>query len=175
MYPPCASFHCIFWRTSQFQKIVSQGVAGVRTVTAFYPRGSWGYATGYMKIYHTRFRVAILTLTACVVTLGTCCSGFRYWQKSVSETKEQTLRTDLKIMREAIRTYAIKRGELPQTLKDLDADGVYSTVPDPITDRADWQVTIGEDPALVKGKRGVINVHSASTEMSSLGTPYNSW
>jgi hypothetical protein len=78
-------------------------------------------------------------------------------------------------MREAIRTYATKRGELPQTLKDLEAEGVYSTVPDPITGRADWQVTIGEDPALAKGKRGVINVHSASTAISSKGTPYNTW
>jgi general secretion pathway protein G len=129
-----------------------------------------------MKIYPTKFRVAVFILAVGVVTLaGISCSAFRNWREAVRETNEQTLRTDLVIMREAIRTYAIKRGELPQTLKDLDAEGVYSTVPDPITDRADWQVTIGEDPALVRGKRGVINVHSASTAISSEGTPYNTW
>jgi hypothetical protein len=105
----------------------------------------------------------------CVVSLsGICCSPFR-------QIEEQTLKDNLALWRKAIRTYAEKRGELPQTLKDLEAEGVYATVPDSITGRADWQVTIGEDPALVKGKRGIINVHSASTAVSSEGTPYNTW
>ena len=120
----------------------------------------------------TKFRVAIFKIAICVVGLsGISCSAW----KVVRETKEQALKDDLVIFRKAIRTFAIKRGELPQTLNDLAAEGAYSTVPDPITDRADWQVTIGEDPALVKGKRGIINVHSASTAMSSAGTPYNTW
>lgn len=120
----------------------------------------------------TKFRVAIFKIAICVVALsGICCSAW----KVVRDTKEQVLKDDLVIFRKAIRTYAIKRGELPQTLNDLAAEGAYSTVPDPITGRADWQVTIGEDPALAKGKRGVINVHSASTAMSSQGTPYNTW
>jgi len=127
-----------------------------------------------MKNYPTKFRIALFILAVAVITLaGISCSAFR--NRAFRKSNEQTLRTDLVIMREAIRTYAIKRGELPQTLKDLDAEGVFSTVPDPITDRADWQVTIGEDPTLVKGKRGVINVHSASTAISSEGTPYNTW
>ncbi len=122
-----------------------------------------------MKIYSSRFRVGVLIFVVCLVSLsGISCSPFR-------QAEEQTLKDDLRIFREAIRTYAIKRGELPQTLNDLAAEGVYSTVKDPITDRADWQVTIGEDPTLLKGKRGIINVHSASTATSSQGTPYNTW
>lgn len=122
-----------------------------------------------MKVCASRFRVGVFIFVVWVVSLsGICCSPFR-------QIEEQTLKDNLALMRGAIRTYAIKRGELPQTLKDLDAEGVFSTISDPITDRADWQVTIGEDPALVKGKRGVINVHSASTAISSEGTPYNTW
>jgi hypothetical protein len=100
-----------------------------------------------MKVWSSRFRVGVFIFVVCVVSLsGICCSPFR-------QIEEQTLKDNLALMREAIRTYAIKRGELPQTLKDLEVEGVFSTVPDPITTRADWQVTIGEDPALVKGKR----------------------
>lgn len=129
-----------------------------------------------MKFYPTKVRVAVFILAVCVVTMaGIYCSGIRAWRKAVRKTDEQVLRRDLVIMREAIRTYAINRGELPQTLNDLDAAHVLVTVPDPITGRLDWQVTIGEDPALVKGKRGIINVHSASTAISSEGTPYNTW
>ena len=129
-----------------------------------------------MKIYPANLRASILILAVCVVPLsGMGCSAVRSWRTVARETKEQTLRTDLVIFREAIRKYAIKRGEMPQSLKDLAAEGAYATVPDPITGRADWQVTIGEDPALLKGKRGIINVHSASTATSSQGTPYNTW
>lgn len=129
-----------------------------------------------MRIHSTKYRVAILILAVCMVSLaGIWGCGFRAWRNAVRETKEQVLKDDLVIFRKAIRTYAIKRGELPQNFNDLVAEGVVTTVPDPITGRADWQVTIGEDPALVKGKRGVINVHSASTAISSEGTPYNTW
>jgi general secretion pathway protein G len=122
-----------------------------------------------MKFCFSRFRLAVFIFVVCVVSLsGICCSPFR-------RMEEKNLKDNLAIMRQAIRTYAVKRGELPQTLKDLEAEGVYATVPDSITGRADWQVTIGEDPALVKGKRGIINVHSASTAVSSEGTPYNTW
>ena len=124
----------------------------------------------------TKFCLVILIFTVCLFTVvGNSCSAARDWRKTVRETNEETLRTDLVMMRKAIRSYTLRRGELPQTLKDLDTEGVYSTVPDPITGRADWQVTIGEDPALAKGKRGVVDVHSASTAISSQGTPYNTW
>ena len=129
-----------------------------------------------MKIYPTKFRVAVFIFALCVVSMaGICCSGFHAWRNAVRQTKEQVLKDDLVRMRAAIRTYAIKTGGLPQTFGDLATVGVITTVPDPMTDRADWQVTIGEDPALIKGKRGVINVHSASTAISSQGTPYNTW
>jgi hypothetical protein len=49
------------------------------------------------------------------------------------------------------------------------------TFEDPITGKDDWQVVIGEDPKLVKGKKGIINIHSSSTALSSRGTPYNAW
>jgi hypothetical protein len=130
-----------------------------------------------MAIYPTKPRVAVFVLAVCVITLsGICCSAVRRWRSATREASEATLRSNLATIRDEIRTYAINRRELPQTLNDLDLAGSGSfKLPDPITGRADWQVTIGEDPALVKGKRGVINVHSASTAISSEGTPYNTW
>lgn len=129
-----------------------------------------------MKIHPTRYCVGVSILVFCVISAaGISCSALHAWHKAVRNTKEQTLKDDLVIIRTAIRTYAIKKGELPQSFRDLAAVGVSPTVPDPITDRPDWQVTIGEDPVLLNGKRGIINVHSASTAISSDGTPYNTW
>ena len=128
-----------------------------------------------MKLYPIKFRLAVFVLAVCVGTLSAiCCSAVSGWRKATREASEAALRSNLFTIRDAIRTYAINRQELPQTLNDLDAGGSFK-LPDPVTGRADWQVTIGEDPALVKGKRGIINVHSASTAISSQGTPYNTW
>ena len=127
-----------------------------------------------MRVFVSKVRVGISAVAICCVALGSIsCTALGFWRKSVRDANEQTLRTDLKLMRDQIRKYAKTRGDLPQTLKDLDADGVFSTVPDPITGRADWQVTIGEDPILKK--HGIVDVHSASSAISSDGTPYNTW
>jgi hypothetical protein len=129
-----------------------------------------------MKIHSGKLLVGIVILIVLAATMAEIsCSGIRFWRKTVNDTTEQTLRRDLAMMRETIRNFANTKRELPQTLKDLDAYGVYSTIPDPVTGRADWQVTIGEDPKLLKGKRGIINVHSASTAISSDGSPHNTW
>jgi general secretion pathway protein G len=46
---------------------------------------------------------------------------------------------------------------------------------DPITGQVDWTVVSGEDPNSSSGGQGVIDVHSASTDTSSEGTPYSEW
>jgi type II secretory pathway pseudopilin PulG len=129
-----------------------------------------------MKLYLTKSRVLVFIVALLAVLMaGIYCSAVTGWRKAVTDADETALRRQLREMRGAIQSYAIKRHALPQTLSDLGAEGESVTVPDPMTGRADWQVLIGEDPALVKDKRGVINVHSASAKISSEGTPYNSW
>lgn len=102
------------------------------------------------------------------------CSSISAWNRSVRDAKEQTLQHNLGTIREAIKQYAERNQELPQTLDDLTTDHSFK-LPDPVTGKVDWQVVIGKDPALPKRKSGVIDVHSASDEISSKGTKYSSW
>jgi hypothetical protein len=44
-----------------------------------------------------------------------------------------------------------------------------------MTGKRDWKVTIGEDPKLAKGPKGVVDVHSSSSAKSSGGRPYSDW
>jgi general secretion pathway protein G len=46
---------------------------------------------------------------------------------------------------------------------------------DPVTGQKDWNVTTGEDSSSTTSEQGVTNVHSASPDTSSEGTPYSEW
>lgn len=99
------------------------------------------------------------------------------YNRTVLAAKEATLRHDLFTMRKMIDQYAADKGKLPQSLDDLRGAGYLHEIPiDPMTDAADWQVEFGEDPGSTSGEQGVVQVRSASGEISSDGsTPYNQW
>ena len=56
-------------------------------------------------------------------------------------------------------------------------EGYLRRIPaDPITNQADWEVVMAEpDPDNPAEPPGVYDVKSASTDVSSMGTPYNEW
>ncbi len=99
------------------------------------------------------------------------------YNRTVLAAREATLREDLFTMRKLIDQYAADKGKLPQSLSDLQGAGYIHDIPvDPMTDAADWQVEFGEDPGSTGGEQGVVNVRSASGEVSSDGaTRYNEW
>jgi general secretion pathway protein G len=98
------------------------------------------------------------------------------YQKTILATREAVLREDLYKMRTLLDQYAADKQKLPQSLDDLVAGGYLRELPkDPITGQADWTVLTGEDPNSSSGESGVIDVHSASTDTSSEGTPYSEW
>jgi general secretion pathway protein G len=98
------------------------------------------------------------------------------YQKTILATREAVLREDLFNMRKLLDQYAADKQKLPQSLDDLVAGGYLRELPkDPITGQADWTVLTGEDPNSSSGESGVIDVHSASTDTSSEGTPYSEW
>src|SRR6266545_2333163 len=81
------------------------------------------------------------------------------YQKTILATREAVLRDDLFRMRSLLDQYAADKQKLPQTLDDLVSGGYLRELPkDPIT-----------------GEQGVTDVHSASTDVSSEGTPYSEW
>ena len=98
------------------------------------------------------------------------------YQRSILAAREAVLREDLFSMRKLIDQYAADKGKLPQSLEDLITEHYMRELPvDPITGAKDWTVETGEDPNSTSGESGVINVRSASSDVSSEGTPYSEW
>lgn len=98
------------------------------------------------------------------------------YQKTIMHARESVLRNDLFSMRSLIDQYSADKGKLPQSLEDLVTAGYVREVPtDPITNQKDWTVDTGEDPYSTEGGSGVTNVHSASSDISTEGTPYSEW
>ena len=98
------------------------------------------------------------------------------YQKTILSTREAVLRDDLSKLRSLIDQYAADKQKLPQSLDDLVSGGYMRELPkDPITGQADWTTTSGDDPNSSSGEQGVTDVHSASSDVSSEGTPYSEW
>jgi general secretion pathway protein G len=98
------------------------------------------------------------------------------YQKTILAAREAVLRDDLFKMRSLLDQYEADKQKLPQSLDDLVSGGYMRQLPkDPITGQPDWTVTSGEDPNSSSGEQGVTDVHSASTDVSSEGTPYSEW
>src|SRR6266849_5522873 len=98
------------------------------------------------------------------------------FQKTIMHARETVLHDDLFKMRSLIDQYAADKGKLPQSLDDLVTAGYMREVPkDPIPDNKDWVPATGKDPYSTEDSSGLIDVHSASGDVSSEGTPYTEW
>jgi len=123
-----------------------------------------------------RRRLVAGLLVACSASaLLVSSSAVASWRRADAEVKELALEDRLESFRTGIKKFVLHRKELPQSLADLRDAGYGTRQPDPITGKDDWQIQIGEDPTLISGKRGIINIHSSSTAISSRGTAYNTW
>ena len=101
------------------------------------------------------------------------------YNKTVLAAKEATLREDLYTLRKMIDQYAADKGKLPQSLDDLKSAGYIHDIPDdPMTEDNgnDWQVEFGDDAGSNDNSQGLINIHSSSNDMDSLGEKrYSEW
>ncbi len=98
------------------------------------------------------------------------------YQKTIMHTRETVLRDDLRKLRSLIDQFAADKGRLPQSLEEIASEGYMREVPtDPFTGQKDWAVTTGEDPNSLQGEQGITDVHSASADTSTEGTPYSEW
>ena len=98
------------------------------------------------------------------------------FQKTIMHARETVLHDDLFKMRSLIDQYAADKGKLPQSLDDLVSAGYMRELPkDPITDNKDWVIATGDDPYSTQGGTGITDLHSASGDVSSEGTPYSEW
>jgi general secretion pathway protein G len=98
------------------------------------------------------------------------------YQRTIMHTRETVLRNDLRTMRSLIDQFSADKGRLPQSIDDLVSEGYMREVPvDPFTGQKDWAISTGEDPNSIQGEQGMTDIHSASAEVSTEGTPYNEW
>jgi general secretion pathway protein G len=98
------------------------------------------------------------------------------YQKTIMHTRETVLKDDLRKMRSLIDQFAADKARLPQSLDELVSEGYMREVPvDPFTGQKDWAITSGEDPNSLQGETGMTDIHSASAEVSTEGTPYSEW
>jgi len=97
--------------------------------------------------------------------------------RAVLHAREAKLKNDLKVMRVAIDNFTLDKQNAPQSLQDLfDAHYLREIPVDPITKNADWALHYG-DTVLSPDQTstGIDDVHSASEDVSSNGTPYSTW
>ena len=98
------------------------------------------------------------------------------YQKTIMHTRETVLKDDLRKMRSLLDQFAADKGRLPQSLDEIVSEGYMREIPiDPFTGNKDWALTTGEDPNSSEGSQGVTDVHSASSDTSTEGTPYSEW
>lgn len=102
------------------------------------------------------------------------------YQRSVVRARETVLKSDLKVMRDAIDHYTLDKEAAPQSLEDLtnpQSQYLREIPVDPMTHARDWQVEMGDTVLSPdQSNTGIVNVHSNSNDVSPFeGTPYSSW
>ena len=134
-----------------------------------------GRSTVTGKLKQAGFTLLELMIVISIIIILAAITLPQY-QKTIMHTRETVLRDDLRKFRMLIDQFAADKGRLPQSLDDLVSEGYMREVPvDPFTGQKDWAVTMGDDPNSLQGESGMTDVHSASADTSSEGTPYSEW
>ncbi len=115
--------------------------------------------------------IELLVVMAILATLLSIAAP-RYFD-SVDRAKEAALKTDLRLMREAIDKHRADTGRLPETLQRLVEARYLRSIPiDPITDSAaDWVVVVHPDGATP----GVYDVRSGAKGEARDGSRFDTW
>ncbi|HEY2459351.1 MAG TPA: prepilin-type N-terminal cleavage/methylation domain-containing protein [Candidatus Acidoferrum sp.] len=120
----------------------------------------------------------MIVITIIMILLGMAAVMY---SKSVLKAREATLKSDLRVMRDAIDHYTMDKEAAPQSLEDLtnpQSQYLREVPVDPITHAKDWHLDYGDialSPDQANGS-GVVDVHSSSEQVSPFEqTPYNTW
>lgn len=100
------------------------------------------------------------------------------YKTSILRAKESVLKQNLFTLRSLISQYTLDKQKAPQALEDLVSAGYIKNIPnDPMTGAPNWEPVQEEDYALSVDQTdtGITDVKSASSDISSDGTAYNTW
>ena len=115
--------------------------------------------------------IELLVVMAILATLLSIAAP-RYFA-SIDRAREAALRTDLRLLREAIDRHRADTGRLPETLQRLaDARYLRSVPVDPFTDSATTWVALPHPDGATPG---VYDVRSGAPGLGLDGTAYASW
>ena len=118
-----------------------------------------------------------LTIGITIIVILGAISTSRY-QSMVLHSREEVLKTNLAAMRSVIKQYIQEKQRAPQSLQDLVDAGYFRQLPiDPITNsNSSWKPVI-ENVDISPGEtdRGITDLRSGSTTISSNGTIYSVW
>jgi general secretion pathway protein G len=132
-------------------------------------RGSTSLSAGFTLIE------LMIVMTIIFILLGIAAAQYRL---SLVRAHEAVLKSDLKVLREAIDNYTVDKEAAPQSLEDLKSAHYLREIPiDPMTHAADWQ-PVYEDFVLTpeQSGTGMSDIHSNSDKVSPFDqTPYNTW
>lgn len=125
-----------------------------------------------MQRKHRGFTLIELLVVMAILATLLSIAAPRYFE-SVERAKEAALRTDLRMLREAIDKYRADTGRLPATLQSLANARYLRSVPiDPVTDSAmTWVVAPHSDGVT----QGVFDVRSGAPGAGRDGTAYSTW
>ena len=129
-------------------------------------------ALAYRKKRDGGFTLIELLAVMAIVALLTAIVAPRYFD-SVSRAKEAVLRTDLRILREAIDKEHADTNMLPLTLQQLVDLHYISNVPiDPITDSTITWVIVPSPDGVTPG---IYDIKSGASGSARDGSNYSSW
>lgn len=120
--------------------------------------------------------IELMIVMAIIVVLATIATV--HYQKAIVRSREAVLKTQLRVLNNAIQDYTRDKEAAPQSLDDLvSAQYLGAIPPDPMTGGKDW-VTVNCDILMDPDQSvtGICSVHSASDAVSPFeNTPYSSW
>ncbi len=98
------------------------------------------------------------------------------YQNTVRHARETVLHETLFSLRKQIDQYSADKGKLPKTLDDLVTEKYIREKPkDPISEVAEWDEILGEDPNSSEGEQGLTDVKSKSEGSDSDGKAYTEY
>ena len=122
---------------------------------------------------HGGFTLIELIVVMAIVALLVSISAPRYF-RSVDRAKENSLRTSLGVMRDAIDQFEADKGRYPESLNELVSARYLRSVPtDPLTDSASTWVLLTPTSPAARGK--VYDVRSGMAGRASDGRLHADW
>jgi general secretion pathway protein G len=100
------------------------------------------------------------------------------YKTSILRAKESVLKQNLFTLRSLISQYTLDKQKAPQALEDLVSAGYIKNIPnDPMTGSPNWEAVQEENTEFSPDQTdtGIVDVKSASSDISSDGTAYNTW